>query len=67
MHVYHSIPVQVVYQNILQLSYIDKLLDQVQLQFRDRYKNKLLTHSYSPSNYSNFGQSFTVSYLVIVM
>jgi len=30
------------YQNILQLSYIDKLLTDIQLEFRDRYKNKLL-------------------------
>ena len=31
----------VAYQKILQLSYIDKLLDQVRLEFRDRYKNRL--------------------------
>jgi len=30
------------YQNILNLSYIDKLLTDIQLEFRDRYKNKLL-------------------------
>ncbi|XP_057302154.1 signal recognition particle receptor subunit alpha-like [Hydractinia symbiolongicarpus] len=29
------------YQNILQLSYIDKFLTDIQLEFRDRYKNKL--------------------------
>ena len=32
---------QVGYQNILQLSYIDKLLSDIQLKFRDRYKNRL--------------------------
>ena len=32
---------QVGYQNILQLSYIDKLLTDIQLEFRDRYKNRL--------------------------
>merc|ERR1712042_320561 len=29
------------YQNILNLSYIDKLLTDIQLEFRDKYKNKL--------------------------
>lgn len=29
------------FQKILQLSYVDKLLDDVQLEFRDRYKNEL--------------------------
>uniref|UniRef100_A0A8D8Y3Q0 Signal recognition particle receptor subunit alpha n=1 Tax=Cacopsylla melanoneura TaxID=428564 RepID=A0A8D8Y3Q0_9HEMI len=31
------------FQKILQLSYVDKLLDDVQLEFRDRYKNELVT------------------------
>jgi len=32
----------VAYQNILQLSYVDKLLTDIQLEFRDRYKTSLL-------------------------
>ena len=32
---------QVAFQKILQLSYIDKLLDVIQLEFRDKYKNEL--------------------------
>ena len=32
---------QVAYQRILQLSYIDKLLTDIQLEFRDKYKDKL--------------------------
>ena len=43
---------QVVYQNILKLSYIDKLLDQVQLAFRDRYKNELAIGPYCKMNFS---------------
>lgn len=31
----------VAYQKILQLAYIDKFLDDVQLEFRDKYKNEL--------------------------
>lgn len=31
----------VAYQKILQLSYVDKFLDDVHLEFRDRYKNDL--------------------------
>jgi len=31
----------VAYQKILQLSYIDKLLQQTQLLYRDKYKNEL--------------------------
>ena len=32
---------QVAYQKILQLSYIDKLLSDIQLAFRDKYKDEL--------------------------
>jgi len=32
----------VAYQKILQLGYIDKLLQQTQLLYRDKYKNELL-------------------------
>lgn len=31
----------VAYQKILQLSYVDKLLDDIQLEFRDKFKNDL--------------------------
>ena len=41
-----------IYQNILKLSYIDKLLDQVQLAFRDRYKNELSVGPYCKMNFS---------------
>lgn len=33
--------VQVGFQKILTLTYVDKFIDDVQLQFRDRYKNEL--------------------------
>lgn len=32
---------QVGFQNILTLTYVDKFIDDVQLRFRDRYKNEL--------------------------
>lgn len=34
------------FQKILQLSYVDKLLDDVHLEFRDRYKNELSSDMY---------------------
>lgn len=33
---------QVGFQNILTLTYVDKFIDDVQLRFRDRYKNELV-------------------------
>ncbi|KAI0982560.1 hypothetical protein GJ496_001374 [Pomphorhynchus laevis] len=36
----------VAYQNIVQLSYVDKLLDEIQLRFRDKYKNELKSGMY---------------------
>lgn len=51
---------QVVYQRILQLSYVDKLLDQLQLAFRDRYKNELTRGELLPMSYSGFGDVFKV-------
>ncbi|KAK7604463.1 hypothetical protein V9T40_005649 [Parthenolecanium corni] len=36
----------VAYQKILQLSYIDKFLDDIQLEFRDKYKNVLSRNMY---------------------
>ncbi|XP_061537184.1 signal recognition particle receptor subunit alpha isoform X3 [Phycodurus eques] len=49
-----SVILQVGFQKILTLTYVDKLIDDVQLNFRDRYKNeleqkgamKLLNHSF---------------------
>ena len=34
---------QVAFQKILQLSYVDKLLNDIQLEFRDKYKDELET------------------------
>ena len=48
---------QAVYQKILQLSYVDKLIDQVHLVFRDKYKNELAT---GPYQRMNFGADFEV-------
>lgn len=53
---------QVVYQKILQLAYLDKLMEQVQLAFRDKYKNKLTNSTaLNPTMYSEFGVVFQVS------
>lgn len=37
----------VAYQRILQLSYVDKFLNDVHLEFRDKYKNELQTGRYN--------------------
>uniref|UniRef100_H2MIC2 SRP receptor subunit alpha n=1 Tax=Oryzias latipes TaxID=8090 RepID=H2MIC2_ORYLA len=37
-----SVILQVGFQNILTLTYVDKFIDDVQLRFRDRYKNELV-------------------------
>uniref|UniRef100_T2MHS4 Signal recognition particle receptor subunit alpha n=1 Tax=Hydra vulgaris TaxID=6087 RepID=T2MHS4_HYDVU len=39
------------YQNILRLSYIDKLLSDIQLEFRDRYKNQIIRSLFSSFNF----------------
>ena len=52
------LPKQVVYQNILKLAYVDKLLDQVHLAFRDRYKNKVVGKAYG--HHFDFTQEFKV-------
>ena len=49
--------VQAVYQKAIQLSYIDKLLDQVLLAFRDKYKNEL---SSGPFRMVSFSTEFHV-------
>ena len=51
---------QAVYQKVLQLAYVDKLLDQVLLAFRDRYKNEL---DVGALRSLNFGQEFEVGQL----
>ncbi|XP_018331760.1 signal recognition particle receptor subunit alpha homolog [Agrilus planipennis] len=44
----------VAYQKILQLSYIDKFLNDIHLEFRDKYKNELLNKSiFHTFNFSN--------------
>lgn len=46
----------VAYQKILQLSYIDKFLSDVHLEFRDKYKNELnggVTRSFVEYNFAN--------------
>jgi len=45
------------YQNILQLSYIDKFLSDIQLQFRDRYKNRLILNDFYGE--FDFNETFT--------
>ena len=47
-----------VYQNILKLAYVDKLLDQVNLVFRDRYKNEVAGKAYG--HHFDFTQEFEV-------
>ena len=54
--------VQAVYQRIVQLSYIDKLLEQVSLAFRDRYKNEIVN---GPFRMVNFTDEFNVSSLLV--
>lgn len=47
---------QVAYQKILQLSYIDKFLNDIQLEFRNKYKDDL-THGNVSRNY-DFTETF---------
>ncbi|CAH8496774.1 unnamed protein product [Schistosoma guineensis] len=37
------------YQNVLQLNYVDKFLTDIALEFRDKYKNKLVNHDITGS------------------
>ena len=39
----------VAYQKILQLSYVDKFLDEIKLKFRDAYKNELQSKNWGSS------------------
>ncbi|BFZ25505.1 hypothetical protein BsWGS_28544 [Bradybaena similaris] len=48
----------VAYQNILQLSYVDKFLTDIQLEFRERYKNVLVNSSYCNHSFENFSGCF---------
>ncbi|XP_065213151.1 signal recognition particle receptor subunit alpha homolog [Planococcus citri] len=47
----------VAYQKILQLAYIDKFLDDIQLEFRDKYKNELHRSMHSHS-FDSFQKHF---------
>jgi len=42
----------IAFQKILQLSYVDKFLDDIQLEFRDKYKNDLARKNYFMVKYS---------------
>ena len=48
----------VAYQNILKLSYIDKFLDSIQLEFRDKYKQEILNGDFGSSNFAQFRDTF---------
>lgn len=50
----------VAYQNILQLSYVDKFLSDIQLKFRDSYKNVLLNGHYGGQNFDDFSEPFNI-------
>lgn len=47
----------VAYQKILKLSYIDKLLSDVHLEFRDKYKNQLKNQQWI-YDYNSFNDSY---------
>lgn len=47
----------VAFQKILQLAYIDKFLSDIHLEFRDKYKNELITQGREFCNF-NFGNDF---------
>ncbi|KAH9509272.1 hypothetical protein Btru_046647 [Bulinus truncatus] len=49
----------VAYQNILQLSYVDKFLTDIQLKFREQYKNVLLNSFYGDQDFSDFTDTFS--------
>lgn len=57
---------QAVYQNIVQLSYVDKLLDQVSLAFRDQYKNELAIGAFRKVNFGDYFQVSGVNVFVTV-
>ncbi|KAI8775127.1 signal recognition particle receptor subunit alpha [Biomphalaria glabrata] len=48
----------VAYQNILQLSYVDKFLTDIQLKFREKYKNVLLSRFYGDKSFAEFTELF---------
>lgn len=53
----HYIIFQVAYQAELALTYVDKLLSDIQLEFRDKYKNDLQSGNFYRS--FNFSDDFT--------
>lgn len=52
---------QVVYQNIIQLSYADKLLSETHIRFRDLYKNVLLNNNFFLNGFKVF-DGFTTEF-----
>lgn len=51
-----------VYQNIIQLSYADKLLSETHIRFRDLYKNDLLNNNFFLNGskvFNNFSTEFS--------
>ena len=52
----HCIALQVAYQKILQLSYMDKFLSDIECEFRDKYKDDLRLGTISRS--FDFGDTF---------
>ena len=48
---------QVAYQKILQLSYVDKFLNEIQMLFRDKYKDDLTAGNMS-RNFDGFTEVF---------
>ena len=57
-----STNLQVVYQSVVQLSYADKLLTEVNLRFRDMYKNVLGTEAVfleGPKMFKSFERDFS--------
>ncbi len=62
-----SVSPQAVYQRIIKLSYVDKLLDQVSLEFRDRYKNEVSSGSFRKVNFDNTFKARLYAILIIVL
>lgn len=62
-----SLDIKVAYQKILQLSYVDKFLDDVHLEFRDKYKKEMengrfLGNYEFSSEYASVKQNFKILY-----
>ncbi|OAF67042.1 hypothetical protein A3Q56_05235, partial [Intoshia linei] len=55
---YYDLVFVAAYQEILKLSYVDKFLTDIQLEFRDRYKNDLIDTRYTNMNFTSFQDYF---------